>query len=108
MSSTFDSRDYKASELPTHLFNFSTAFIDFFASIGWATDLKTVPEDIIVSRVNRTGDGSHRSSKSLKNNKESLNQTEDSHNSINFWGFGDKEMTEKDMKKITIIRKFHT
>lgn len=61
---------------------------------------------MINSRVNRTGDGSHPSSKSLKKNKESLNQWEDNHDSNNFWGFGDKEMTEEDMKKITIIRKF--
>lgn len=29
-----NSWDYKTSELPTHLFNFSTAFIDLFAWIG--------------------------------------------------------------------------
>lgn len=55
----------------------------------------------------RTGDGSHRNAKKNAKNKESLNQIEESHEHNNFWGFGDKEMTEEDMKKITIIRKLH-
>jgi len=29
------------------------------AKIGWAYDLKTVPESIVKQRVQRTGDGSH-------------------------------------------------
>lgn len=37
----------------------TTAFIDFFAKIGWAYDLKTVSPDAVKSRVQRTGDGSH-------------------------------------------------
>lgn len=45
--------------------------------------------------------------KITKNQKESLAQKEEIHNSNHFWGFGDKEMTKEDMKKITIIRKFH-
>jgi stearoyl-CoA desaturase (Delta-9 desaturase) len=39
--------------------NLTTAFIDFFAKIGWAYDLKTVSHDIIKARIERTGDGSH-------------------------------------------------
>lgn len=39
--------------------NSTKAVIDFFAWIGWAYDLKTVPERIIRSRARRTGDGSH-------------------------------------------------
>lgn len=74
---------------------------------GWATDLKTVPSDMINSRVLRTGDGSHRNSKKSKKSKEDLNQIDDSHDSTHFWGFGDKEMTVEDMKKIKIIRKLH-
>lgn len=35
----------------------TTKFIDFFASIGWAYDLKTVSSDIIEGRMKRTGDG---------------------------------------------------
>lgn len=39
--------------------NMTAAAIDFFAWLGLAYDLKTVPERIIRSRVNRTGDGTH-------------------------------------------------
>jgi len=99
--------DYKTSELPTHIFNFSTAFIDLFAWLGWAYDLKTVPVDMINSRVLRTGDGSHRNEKVLAKTKESMNQDSDAADDISFWGFGDKEMTAEDMKKVTIIRKIH-
>jgi len=33
-------------------------FIDFMARIGWAYDLKIVPKDVVVQRMQRTGDGS--------------------------------------------------
>ena len=39
--------------------NMTTAFIDMFAKIGWAYDLKTVSRDIIEKRIIRTGDGTH-------------------------------------------------
>lgn len=69
--------------------------------------MKTVPEDMINSRVLRTGDGSHRISRKKSKSKEMLNQNEDCRDLNHFWGFGDKEMTAEDMKKITIIRKLH-
>ncbi|GJQ73937.1 Desat1 [Trypoxylus dichotomus] len=51
--------DYKASELGKYSLNWSTAFIDFFAKIGWAYDLKVVSTDVIKKRMLRTGDGTH-------------------------------------------------
>ena len=51
--------DYKVSELPLYRHNFGMAFIDFFAWIGWATDLKTASDEMVRKRVLRTGDGSH-------------------------------------------------
>ncbi len=45
--------DYKAAELGNYRANFATAFIDFFALIGWAYDLKTVPASTIQRRVER-------------------------------------------------------
>lgn len=51
--------DYRNSELWNYKLNLSTAFIDFFALVGWAYDMKTVPSDIVYKRVKRTGDGSH-------------------------------------------------
>lgn len=55
--------DYKVSELPRYWCNFTIPFIDFFAWLGWAYDLKTVSDDMVRRRVLRTGDGSHRYSK---------------------------------------------
>ncbi|CAO1324898.1 unnamed protein product [Diamesa hyperborea] len=53
--------DYRASELP-YLLNTSTAFIDFFAWIGWATDLRTASSEIVHNRITKHGDGSYKSS----------------------------------------------
>ncbi|XP_020286501.1 acyl-CoA desaturase-like [Pseudomyrmex gracilis] len=52
--------DYKAAELGNYSMNFATGFIDFFALLGWAYDLKTVSPDIVKKRV-------------LRNNKETSN-----------------------------------
>lgn len=49
--------DYRAAELGNNYLNLSTKFIDFFAWIGWAYDLRTVPEDNVKARLKRTGDG---------------------------------------------------
>lgn len=62
--------------------NLTTAFIDFFAKIGWAYDLKTVSADIIEKRVKRTGDGSHE-----------------------LWGYGDSDITKEDQQGIITINK---
>lgn len=51
--------DYKTAELGNNYLNVSTKFIDFFAWIGWAYDLKSVPEDVAKTRAQRTGDGSN-------------------------------------------------
>ncbi|XP_058810731.1 acyl-CoA Delta-9 desaturase-like [Phymastichus coffea] len=71
--------DYKTSELGDYGVNFTNAFIDFFAWVGWAYDLKSVSMDMIKKRVQRTGDGSHE-----------------------LWGWGDKDITKED-KEVTII-----
>lgn len=36
--------DYKTSELGRYGYNWTTAFIDMFAHIGWAYDCRTVTE----------------------------------------------------------------
>lgn len=48
--------DYKTSELGDYLFNFKTVLIDFFATIGWAYDLKSVDQKVINSRMARTSE----------------------------------------------------
>lgn len=65
--------DYKTAELGNYRYNTTTAFIDFFAKIGWAYDLKMVSGDIVHKRVLRTGDGSH-----------------------SVWGWGDKDQLPED------------
>ncbi|XP_059046475.1 acyl-CoA Delta-9 desaturase-like [Achroia grisella] len=67
--------DYKTAELGNSRLNFTTHFINFFAKIGWAYDLKTVSEEIIQTRVKRTGDGSHQ-----------------------LWGWGDKDHSPEEKK----------
>ena len=72
--------------------------IDFFAWIGWATDLKVASEDLIRKRVLRTGDGSHpyaiEEAKKKKLNEDYLNNNVcDTENSAEapsevFWGLG--------------------
>lgn len=74
--------DYKTSELGKYTFNFTSAFIDFFAKIGWAYDVKTVSEEMIRKRVLRTGDGSH-----------------------DIWGWGDQDQPKEDYQEAIILHK---
>lgn len=74
--------DYKTAELGKYHINFTTAFIDFFAKIGWAYDLKTVSENTIEQRVKRTGDGTH-----------------------NLWGWGDTDQDATEKQSATIINR---
>lgn len=78
--------DYKAAELGNYRANLTTAFIDFFALIGWAFDMKTVTNDMILKRASRTGDGSHPSGDGI-------------------WGWDDSNIPIEDKKLTTIINK---
>lgn len=79
--------DYKAAELGDYKLNMTTAFIDFFAKIGWAYDLKTVSADIVRKRVERTGANGH---------------TDNAHTS---WGWDDQDLSQSDREAATIINK---
>ena len=61
--------DYRTSEFGRFVTNPTTTFINFFAKIGWAYDLKIASIDTVKKRVQRTGDGSH-----------------------SIWGWGDKDL----------------
>jgi len=98
--------DYKAAELEFDLLNCSKLFIDFFAWIGWAYDLKSVPERVIKERAKRTGDGSyekvrgHSSDHSVTNKNYSQSQTEgnvhgSSVSNLPVWGWGDTNIPEE-------------
>lgn len=78
--------DYKTAELGNYRMNLTTAFIDFFAKIGWAYDLKTVSHEIIQKRVERTGDSSH--------------ETEQ-----HTWGWGDKDQPKEERELASVINK---
>lgn len=79
--------DYKAAELGDYKLNMTTAFIDFFAKIGWAYDLKTVSADIVHKRMERTGANS---------------RTDDAHM---LWGWDDMDLPQSDREAATIINK---
>ncbi|XP_028034399.1 acyl-CoA Delta(11) desaturase-like isoform X2 [Bombyx mandarina] len=51
--------DYRTAELGNNYLNLTTKFIDFFAWLGWAYDLKSVPDSAVQSRAARTGDGTN-------------------------------------------------
>ncbi|XP_047989477.1 acyl-CoA Delta(11) desaturase-like [Leguminivora glycinivorella] len=57
--------DYRSAELGTK-FNTPAAFIDFFAWIGWAYDLKTAEYSVVAKRALRCGDGTFKE-RELKN-----------------------------------------
>lgn len=74
--------DYKTAEFGNYRLNFTTAFIDFFARIGWAYDLKSVSDDMVKKRVLRTGDGSHE-----------------------VWGWGDKDQMQEEMDEAIVTHR---
>jgi stearoyl-CoA desaturase (delta-9 desaturase) len=98
--------DYKAAEIGIYKHNWSAMFLDFFAYIGWAYDLKTVPENVVRDRVNRTGDGSHITYGHGKktDSKNSEKNDAKSEKVVHVWGWGDKDMTEEHYKLAETIR----
>ncbi|XP_030371227.1 acyl-CoA Delta(11) desaturase-like [Scaptodrosophila lebanonensis] len=74
--------DYKTAEWGNYSMNLTTAFIDFFAKIGWAYDLKSVAPETVERRVRRTGDGTHE-----------------------LWGWGDKDLSAEDVKDVLFVNK---
>lgn len=99
--------DYKAAELGNYRANFTTAFIDFFAKIGWAYDLKTVAHDIVKKRANRTGDGSiyERISAAPEHHDHDHDHHHHHTHEGAVWGWGDTDMAPEDMEKVKIINK---
>ncbi|XP_031621035.1 acyl-CoA Delta(11) desaturase-like [Contarinia nasturtii] len=91
--------DYKAAELGNYSMNFSTAFIDFFAKIGWAYDLKTASKENIEKRSARTGDGSRLRQILWPN----IQNTDTKVDSNLIWGWDDADMDEEEKKCVTII-----
>jgi hypothetical protein len=103
--------DYRTDELGMYKYNFTTAFLDFFAWIGWAYDFKTVSHKMIAERIMRTGDGTH---PSLKKSQDDSAGQKISENKINAdghhgsqddghihagpWGWGDTDIPKEDIE----------
>jgi stearoyl-CoA desaturase (delta-9 desaturase) len=100
--------DYKVSELPLHRFNFAMAFIDFFAWIGWATDLKVASEEMVRKRALRTGDGTHPYCVEMKKKANGVitnGSARDDSNSEVYWGLGDTDISAEDFRDIATINR---
>ncbi|XP_076673214.1 acyl-CoA Delta-9 desaturase [Andrena cerasifolii] len=87
--------DYKAAELGNYRTNFTTAFIDFCARMGWAYDMKTVPAEVVMKRAARTGDGSRYKHENIHHH---------SHEGAK-WGWGDTDMQPNEIEEVEIINK---
>lgn len=87
--------DYKAAELGNYKTNVTTAFIDFFAWLGLAYDLKTVPVEFVKRRAARTGDGTR---------VEHVGNEEHSHEGA-VWGWDDSDMQQEDRNVAEIYKK---
>ncbi|KAJ8894212.1 hypothetical protein PR048_006822 [Dryococelus australis] len=51
--------DYRAAELGSYAFNMTTFYLNLFAKIGWAYDLKCPSKDLVKRVAERYGDGSY-------------------------------------------------
>lgn len=47
--------DYKAAELGNYTFNVTTFWLDLFAKIGWAHDLRTPSKELLQNVVHKYG-----------------------------------------------------
>ncbi|EFA12797.1 acyl-CoA Delta(11) desaturase isoform X1 [Tribolium castaneum] len=74
--------DYRTGELGNS-YNPSTTFIDFFAKIGWAYDLKFASNSMIARRAKKSGDGSH------------------------IWGYGDADIEKEDLEELNKMEDFN-
>jgi len=81
--------DYKTSELGRYRVNTTCAFIDAMAKIGQAYDLKTVSQDVVDKRAERTGDGSH--------------DHHHHHHEGAAWGWGDADVPVEHKKEAVIM-----
>ncbi|XP_055371727.1 acyl-CoA Delta-9 desaturase-like [Condylostylus longicornis] len=67
--------DYRAAELNMP-YNVTTSVIDWFAERGYVYDRKTVTNEMLKSRINRTGDGTHHAyGNEINNNIENTSNT---------------------------------
>lgn len=99
--------DYKAAELGNWRYNITTGFIDLFAAIGWAYDLKTVSNETIQKRMARSGDMNLKYSNATIDDLMRLQETkhDEPNESKGVWGWNDPDLDEKLKKTVTILHK---
>lgn len=97
--------DYKTSELGNYSVNLTKAFIDFFSKLGWAYDLKTVSEEMIRKRVQRTGDGSHLEYGKLQERFVAQLSEQEQNVEEMVWGWDDTDMSAEDRMDAKILLK---
>jgi stearoyl-CoA desaturase (Delta-9 desaturase) len=99
--------DYKTAELGGYEKNLTTGFLDLFAKIGWAYDLKTVSDTMIQKRLLRTGDGSHHTLKHTDIHVTSelfRKVVNDEHNDEDLvWGWDDADMSHEDKADAKVL-----
>lgn len=97
----------RTAELGNYRYNISTAFIDFFAKIGWAYDLKTVSKETIQKRMARSGDFDVEYSDA--NIQDLMRLSEARHEQAEptelVWGWDDADFNEDEKKSATILNK---
>lgn len=72
--------------------------------------MKTVSQDMLLKRIQRTGDGSHPSCKDMNNNEntvtpEMLLTLDHGSEDTMVWGWDDKDVSQEDRAACTIIGK---
>lgn len=97
----------RTAELGNYRYNISTAFIDFFAKIGWAYDLKTVSQETIQKRMARSGDFDVKYSDAKIENLMRLSEAkhESSEPTELIWGWDDADFDDSEKKTATILNK---
>lgn len=102
--------DYKNAELGDYRMNITCALIDFFSNIGWAYDLKTASDEVIIRRAIRTGDGlPYQYTNLLKEGNplyEKLTEMSFSRKyskEDTIWGWDDQEMDDEEREVATVI-----
>lgn len=85
--------------------------LDFFVWIGWAYDCKEVSREVVLARVQRTGDVSlHERHLGVSHPNLSINDNTqktmdgDKESALPAWGWGDEDITEEQRKLTRIIR----
>lgn len=97
--------DYKAAELGNYRMNLTTGFIDLMQKWGFAYDLKTASNDMILKRIKRTGDGTWRNGQIDQQDEPGHDHHDHDLYGDQVWGWGDQDMKDEDIKAVKVHNK---